>query len=73
MTLTRHVQPGTSLSDAKTTVTIYPGGPPAVSVSTFLANQSTLDQIPGGFEIMDRAATITANLDQLNDPHIDAI
>ena len=49
-------------------------GEPVYSVSTFLADQSTLDQIPGGFDILDSAANITANLDQLNDDsHIDAI
>ena len=32
----------------------------------------TLDQTPGGFDIFDTAANITANLDQLNDPNIDA-
>ena len=40
---------------------------------TFLANQSTLDGTPGGFDILDTAGDITANLDQLNDSHIDAI
>ena len=44
-----------------------------MSVSTFLADKSTLDGTPGGFDILDSAADITANLDQLNDPHIDAI
>src|SRR5208282_1203238 len=38
-----------------------------------LADQSTLDQTAGGFDIFDTAAAITANLDQLNDPNIDAI
>ena len=42
-------------------------------MATFLADQSTLDQTVGGFDISDTAANITANLDQLNDPNIDAI
>ena len=42
-------------------------------MATFLADQSTLDKTPGGFDISDTAANITANLDQLNDPNIDAI
>ena len=48
-------------------------GTVAVSTSTFLADQSTLDQIVGGFAISDAAAAITANLDQFNDANIDAI
>ena len=40
-------------------------------MSTFLADQSALDQTQGGFDISDTAANITANLDQLDDPHID--
>ncbi len=47
--------------------------PVVVSVSTFLANQSSLDQTPGGFDILDGAGAITANLDQLDDPNIDVI
>ena len=42
-------------------------------MATFLADQSTLDNTSGGFDISDTAANITANLDQLNDPNIDAI
>ena len=72
-TLTDTTSLGTSASDANTTVTVTNGEPVVVSVSTFLADQSTLDQTPGGFDILDSAANITANLDQLNDPHIDAI
>ena len=33
----------------------------------------TLNEIVGGFAISDAAAAITASLDQLNDPNIDAI
>ena len=62
-----------SASDANTTVTVT-NGAPVYSVSYFLANQGTLDQTPGGFDILDSAANITANLDQLNgDSNIDAI
>ena len=56
---------GMSASDATTTVTVT-NGAPVYSVSTFLANQTTLDQTPGGFDILDSAANITANLDRLN-------
>ena len=72
-TLTDTTSVGTSASNANTTVTVTNGEPVVVSVSTFLADQSTLDGTPGGFDILDTAADITANLDQLNDPHIDAI
>jgi hypothetical protein len=72
-TLTDESSAGTSASDANTTVTTSDGGPVVVSVSTFLADQSTLDEIVGGFDISDTAANITANLDQLSDPNIDAI
>ena len=39
----------------------------------FLANQSSLDQTPGGFDILDTAGAITASLDQLDDPNINVI
>ena len=48
-------------------------GPVAVSTATFLADQSTLDKIVGGFDISDTAADISANLDQLDDSNIDVI
>jgi hypothetical protein len=64
---------GTSASDANTTVTILSGGTPVVSVATYLNEQSTLDPTLGGFDISDTAADITASLDELNDPNIDAI
>jgi len=73
LTLTNSSSAGTSAVDSKTTVTDSSSGPIAVSVSTFLANQSTLDQTPGGFKILDGAGAITASLDQLDDPNIDAI
>ncbi len=72
-TLTDTSSAGTSASDANTTVTVEPTDPPVVSVSDFLANQATLDQTPGGFDILDTAAAITASLDQLDDPHINSI
>ena len=71
-TLTDTTSLGTSVNDANTTVTVT-NGKPVYSVATFLADQSTLDKIPGGFDILDSAANITASLDQLNDPHIDEI
>ena len=43
------------------------------TVAQYLANPSFYDQIPGGFTISDTAANITANIDQLNDPHINSI
>ena len=64
---------GTSASDATTAVTVLSNGQVVVSVSTFLADQLTLDQTAGGFSILDTVAAITVNLDQLNDPNIDAI
>jgi Protein of unknown function (DUF3383) len=64
---------GTSAHNANTTVKVTHGGQVVASVSKFLADKSTLDGTPGGFDILDGAASITANLDQLNDPHIDAI
>ena len=73
ITLTDATSVGTSASDANTTLTILSTGTDVVSVATFLADQSTLDNTSGGFDISDTAANITANLDQLNDPNIDAI
>src|SRR5208282_5359641 len=64
---------GTSESNANTTVTVTNGKPVVASVSRFLAHRSTLDGTPGGFDILDGAASIGANFDQLIDPHIDAI
>ena len=72
-TLTDTTSVGTSKTDAKTTVTVTNGKPVVASVSRFLADKSKLDQTPGGFDILDGAAGITANLDQLNDQHIDEI
>ena len=44
-----------------------------VSAATFLADQSTLDKIVGGFDVSDTAANLMADLDQLDDPNISAI
>ena len=73
LTLTDTTSVETSASDANTTLTVLSGGPPVVSVTTFLADQPTLDKIVGGFDISDTAANLSANLGQLNDPNIDAI
>ena len=44
------------------------------SVANVPADQSSLDKIPGGFNILDSAANITPSLDQLNgDSHIHTI
>ena len=43
---------GTSATDANTTVTVTNGKSVVVSVSTFLADKSTLDKMPGGFDIL---------------------
>ena len=71
-TLTDTTSRGTTASDANTTVTVT-NGETVYSVSYFLANQGTLDQIPGGFKILDSAANITANLHKLHDSHLHAI
>jgi Protein of unknown function (DUF3383) len=73
LTLTDTTSVGTSASDATTTLTVLSTVTDVVSLATFLADQGTLDQTQGGFDIADTAADITANLDQLNDPNIDAI
>ena len=70
LTLTDTTSRGTSKSNPKTTVKVT-NGQPVHSVSYFLAHQGTLDK--RCFNILDSAANITANLDQLNDRHIDAI
>jgi len=73
-TLTDTTSLGTSANDANTTVAVTNGQPVVVSVSTFQADQSTLDQQnPDGYDILDSAANITASLNQLNDSHIHAI
>ncbi|HKI20195.1 MAG TPA: hypothetical protein VKA15_20060, partial [Isosphaeraceae bacterium] len=72
-TLTDTTSLGTSKSNAKTTVRVTKGDPVVASVSRFLADQPALDKIAGGFDILDGAASITARLDRLNDPHIHEI
>ncbi len=64
-TLTDTTSLGTSKSNANTTVTVTKGKPVVASVSRFLAHKSTLDGTPGGFDILDGSAHITAHLDQL--------
>ena len=72
-TLTDTTSVDTSATNAKTTVTVTNGEPIVVSVSKFEADQATLDGTPGGFDILDSAADISSDLDQLGDSHIDAI
>ncbi len=46
-------------------------GPIVVSAATFLADQSTLDKITGGFDVSDTAANVVADLSTLNaDSHV---
>ena len=71
-TLTDTTSRGTSASDANTTVTVT-NGKPVYSVAYFLAHRGKLDQILGGFDILDSAGAITAKLNKLKDSHIDAI
>jgi hypothetical protein len=49
------------------------GGPIVVSAATFHDDRSTLDKIVGKFDVLDTAANVVADLDQLNDPNISAI
>ncbi len=49
------------------------GGTVTVSCATFLANQTTLDKVVGGFAISDMAAEISADLNQLTDSNITSI
>jgi hypothetical protein len=72
-TLTDTTSLGTNKTNEKTTVTVTKGHPVVASVSKFLADPSKYDQTPDGFDILDGTANISANLDQLNDPHIDEI
>ena len=51
-----------------------PNYPIVVSAATFLADQSTLDKIAGGFDVSDDAANLAAALSTLNaDSGVDAI
>ncbi len=73
-TLTDSSSAGMSASDANTTVNVESNPPPVVvSVPYFLANQSSLDQTPGGFHILAVASEISGYLNQLNDLHIKSI
>ncbi len=50
------------------------GGPLVVPVSSFLANQTSLDALAGGFSISDTAANVASAFDALNaDTHIVSI
>ena len=47
---------------------------PAVTVATYLGEQSTLDGLSGGFDILDAAANVPTGLDALNgDTHLGSI
>ena len=63
----------TSQPDSNTTVTVTKGEPVVASVSQYLADPSKYDGTQGGFDILGTAAAITASLDPLDDPNIDAI
>ena len=63
----------TSQPNSNTTVIVTNGEPVVASVSMYLADPSKYDGTPGGFDILGTAAAITANLDPLDDPNIDAI
>ena len=54
-------------------ITVSNGPIVPVSAATFLADQSALDKIVGGFGVSDTAADVVAHLDQLNDPNISTI
>ena len=46
----------------------------AIPVAAYLANKSTLDQIPGGFAVTDKLPNIVANLPTLDaDSHVVAL
>ena len=62
------VSDGSALSSIITT-----SGTVAVSVATFLADQSTLDKIVGGYAVSDTAANITAALDNLSGVKVSSI
>ena len=62
-----------SLLDSHINAITATGGTVTVSVATYLADQSALDKIVGGFAISDTAADISAALNQLGDAKIDAI
>ena len=72
-TLTDTTSLGTSKSDANTTVTVT-NGDASRRVRVEVPGRSVdARQDLGGFDILDGAPSITANLDQLNDEHIDEI
>ena len=61
------------LNDSHITSITATGGPVAVTVSTFSADQSTLDKIVGGFDVSDTATNISADLNALDDGNINSI
>ena len=61
------------LNDSHITSITATSGPVSVFVSTFSADQSTLDKIVGGFAISDTASNISAGLNSLSDPDINSI
>ena len=77
MTSAANVEAGLSTLVADTgeiTSITASNGPVVVSASTFLADQSTLDKIVGGFVISDTAAYVVQNLNALSaDPNITSI
>ena len=64
---------GGTLEISSVTITSAGGRPPTVSTATFDADETVLDEIVGGFAISDTAADISANLNDLSDPHIASI
>jgi hypothetical protein len=65
-----HIEAGLSTLVAETSniasITVSGSSSVAVSVATFLADQSTLDKIVGGFDISDSAADVANSLNALN-------
>ena len=63
----------TSLNDSDINSISVTSGVVAVSVSSFAANQTTLDKITGGFTISDTAANLSSALPTLTDSHITSL
>src|SRR5208337_4400065 len=61
------------LDDSHITSIAATSGTVTVSCATFLANQTTLDKVVGGFTVSDTAANITTDLNQLSDANINSI
>ncbi len=62
-----------SLNDSHITSITATSGTVTVSCAMFLANQTTLDKVVGGFTVSDTAANITTDLNQLSDAKINSI